>query len=101
MNNERYVLIQRGVVLASYGTFASPAEALEYAHFCLPMGVINQVFVADTQETKLAAPKTCNCCGRTHNVTPRNARVQATGSKFDGYYFECACLSTLFSPRAA
>lgn len=47
MTHQRYVLIKSGMVLESHGRFNSPAEAMEYAYFCLPSGFASQVFVGE------------------------------------------------------
>lgn len=45
-------------------------------------------------------PKKCACCETIHNEVPSNARVHV-GDAFAGFYWECACKSTLFYPAHA
>lgn len=44
-------------------------------------------------------PHKCSC-GRAHFEIPKTARFQNEGDALDGWYFECACRSTLFIPLA-
>lgn len=46
MEQAQYVLMNRGIVLTSHGTFSSLEEALEYAYLCLPRGIADKVHVA-------------------------------------------------------
>lgn len=39
-------------------------------------------------------------CGRVHEEIPDDARESNHGDEFDGWFFECACKSTLFVPVA-
>lgn len=41
--------------------------------------------------------KVCSC-GMVWLAVPATARLQKAGDDFDGWYWECACLSTLFFP---
>lgn len=59
------------------------------------VSVSKRVVKTDTRVT-LVAPKACSC-GIVHREIPAGARLLAIGDRFDGYYFECICLSTLFS----
>lgn len=42
-------------------------------------------------------PKKCGC-GRVHFEIPATARVQKQGDRLSGWYWDCACHSTLFIP---
>lgn len=45
--------------------------------------------------------KTCLTCGIVHIGVPKKATKMDDGSSLSGFYWDCACGSTLFSPLPA